>query len=131
MRASNSPIGSPICVDSGDADRSSSDECDLDKNSRCAPHFIEKEKHVLSQTDLDIVMVKHKIPPNMQLFSIGLGKCPTRPPKGMIALSTKFLESGLTLPFLDTLHKLIHHISLASGQLNPNVWRALATSIIL
>lgn len=49
----------------------------------------------------------------------------------MIVLSIKFLESGLALPFPDTIQRLIHHIGLAPGELNPNVWWALASSIIL
>lgn len=83
------------------------------------------------QAKLDALLVRHRILPIMQLLLVGPGKSPASPSKGMVTLSSKFLESGLTLSFSDTFQTLIHHVDLGPGQLNPNVWRAMAGSIIL
>lgn len=64
---------------------------------------------------------EHKIPPIMQFLPIGTDESPARCLKGMIALSTKFLESGLTSLLSDTLQILLHHVGLTSGQLNLTV----------
>lgn len=42
--APNSPTSSPIHVESDDADGSSDDECNPDKNSRCALYSIKRGK---------------------------------------------------------------------------------------
>lgn len=80
---------------------------------------------------MDVLAIRHKVSPTIQLLLIGLGKFLTKRSKGMIALSAKFLYCSLMLPFSDVLQMLLPYIRLASRQLNPNVWLALAEYHIL
>lgn len=75
----------------------------------------------LTEVDLSELSLKHKIPPFVSLVSIGPGKSATRPPKGMIDLYTKHLESGLTLLFPDIIQVFLHYFGVTLGQLNPNI----------
>lgn len=81
----------------------------------------------LTEADLSGLSRKHKIPFFVNLVPIGLGQSVVRPPKGMIALCTKHLESSLTLPSPD----IIHNLDTTPGHLNPNAWKAIIGFIIL
>lgn len=59
------------------------------------------------------------------------GEVPSSPPKGEIALSTRFFEYGLRLPLQPFVRRFLHCIELSPIQLYPNVWRALFSSYIL
>lgn len=109
----------------------SSNKSDLDESFDCEPYVVDQVEQVLGQPKLDEMAKKYKLPPFVKLAVIGLGQSTSRPSKGTISLCAKQFESGLTLSFSDIIQVILHRLDLASGQLDPNVWKAIVGCVIL
>ncbi|GMN73836.1 hypothetical protein TIFTF001_052260 [Ficus carica] len=71
------------------------------------------------------------IPDDVDLVVPGPNDLPSRPPSGHIALSAKYFQAGLRLPFHPFLRRALTSFNVSPAQLNANAYRILIGCYVL